>query len=71
MNTYVSATIFSCSDHQGGYAYGNQRCLRGGCLARFAETLLSLLHDNQDQAINLINCLKAKKFSRMRFGKLD
>lgn len=30
MNAYVSAAIFNCSDHQGGYAYGNQRYLRGG-----------------------------------------
>ena len=38
---------------QGRYAYGNQPYIGGWNLARFAETLLPLLHENQDQAVKL------------------
>ncbi|MCM3115796.1 YdiU family protein [Neobacillus sp. MER 74] len=53
MDTYDPATVFSSIDTQGRYAYGNQPYIAGWNLARFAETLLPLLHDNQEQAVNL------------------
>ncbi|KUO64302.1 MAG: hypothetical protein APF84_09700 [Gracilibacter sp. BRH_c7a] len=53
MDTYDPATVFSSIDHQGRYAYGNQPHIAGWNLARFAETLLPLLHVNQEQAIKL------------------
>lgn len=53
MDTYDPATVFSSIDTNGRYAYGNQPPIAAWNLARFAETLLPLLHDNQDQAINL------------------
>ncbi|HWQ43895.1 MAG TPA: YdiU family protein [Desulfosporosinus sp.] len=53
MDTYDPATVFSSIDVQGRYAYGNQPHIAGWNLARFAETLLPLLHVNQAQAVKL------------------
>ncbi|OAH58046.1 MULTISPECIES: protein adenylyltransferase SelO [Bacillaceae] len=53
MDTYDPATVFSSIDVQGRYAYGNQPMIAGWNLARFAETLLPLLHVNQEQAVKL------------------
>ena len=53
MDTYDPATVFSSIDSQGRYAYGNQPYIAGWNLARFAETLLPLLHENQEQAVKL------------------
>ncbi|HEY9577829.1 MAG TPA: protein adenylyltransferase SelO family protein, partial [Pseudobacillus sp.] len=38
---------------QGRYAYGNQPYIGGWNLARFAETLLPLLHEDEEQAVEL------------------
>ncbi|MFP5112213.1 protein adenylyltransferase SelO [Bacillaceae bacterium C204] len=53
MDTYDPATVFSSIDTQGRYAYGNQPYIAGWNLARFAETLLPLIHDNQEEAVKL------------------
>lgn len=53
MDTYDPATVFSSIDMQGRYAYGNQPYIAGWNLARFAEALLPLLHDNEEQAVEL------------------
>ncbi|MGI6225266.1 MAG: protein adenylyltransferase SelO [Peptococcales bacterium] len=53
MDTYDPATVFSSIDTHGRYAYGNQPGIAAWNLARFAETLLPLLHENQEQAIQL------------------
>lgn len=53
MDAYDPATVFSSIDRHGRYAYGNQPKIAVWNLARFAETLLPLLHDNQEQAIKL------------------
>ena len=53
MDVYDPATVFSSIDLQGRYAYGNQPHIAGWNLARFAETLLPLLHVSQGQAINM------------------
>ncbi|WP_310366268.1 protein adenylyltransferase SelO [Neobacillus drentensis] len=53
MDTYDPETVFSSIDTQGRYAYGNQPYIAGWNLARFAETLLPLIHDNQEQAVQL------------------
>lgn len=52
MDTYDLATVFSSIDTQGRYAYGNQPRIAGWNLARFAEALLPLLHDNEEEALN-------------------
>ncbi len=51
MDAYDPATVFSSIDQGGRYAYGNQPRIAQWNLARFAETLLPLLHDDQDAAI--------------------
>ncbi len=51
MDAYDPATVFSSIDHQGRYAYGNQPHIAHWNLTRFAESLVPLLHENQDQAI--------------------
>lgn len=53
MDAYDPATVFSSIDVQGRYAYGNQPGIAQWNLTRFAETLLPLLHDNEEQAIML------------------
>ncbi|MFD2131186.1 YdiU family protein [Pseudogracilibacillus auburnensis] len=53
MDSYDPATVFSSIDHGGRYAYGNQPVIANWNLTRFAETLLQLLHNDEDQAIKL------------------
>lgn len=53
MDTYDPKTVFSSIDEQGRYAYGNQPVMAAWNLARFAETLLPLLHENQEKAVKL------------------
>ena len=53
MDTYDPETVFSSIDRKGRYAYGNQPDIAGWNLARFAETLLPLLHDNQEESVKL------------------
>jgi len=53
MDSYDPATVFSSIDIHGRYAYGNQPSIAQWNLARFAETLLPLLHDNEDEAIKI------------------
>ena len=53
MDTYDPATVFSSIDRQGRYAYGNQPYMAGWNLARFAETLLPLLHSDEEQAVKM------------------
>ncbi len=53
MDAYDPKTVFSSIDTGGRYAYGNQAEIATWNLARFAETLLPLLHDNQKKAIEL------------------
>lgn len=53
MDAYDPATVFSSIDYQGRYAYGNQPYMAGWNLARLAETLLPLFHDDQEQAIKM------------------
>ena len=53
MDAYDPATVFSSIDHHGRYAFGNQPHIAQWNLARFAETLLPLLNDNQEKAVAL------------------
>lgn len=53
METFDPATVFSSIDHGGRYAYGNQPTVAAWNLARFAETLLPLLADDGEQAVEL------------------
>lgn len=53
MDAYDPATVFSSIDSEGRYAYGNQPLIGGWNLARFAETLLPLLHEEEDEAVKI------------------
>ena len=55
MDTYDPKTVFSSIDRNGRYAYENQPPIAAWNLARFAETLLPLLHDDEDRAIEIAN----------------
>jgi serine/tyrosine/threonine adenylyltransferase len=53
MDIYDPETVFSSIDVQGRYAYGNQPGIGGWNLSRFAESLLDLLHDNDEEAVKI------------------
>ena len=53
MEAFDPATVYSSIDEGGRYAYGNQPVVAQWNLARFAEALLPLLHDDQEQAVAL------------------
>lgn len=51
MNQYDPKTVFSSIDVNGRYAYGNQPGIGEWNLARFAEALLPLFHDDKEKAV--------------------
>lgn len=53
IDTYDPATVFSSIDRDGRYAYGNQPYIGGWNLSRFAETLLPLLHEGEEQSVKM------------------
>lgn len=53
MDEYDPKTVFSSIDHNGRYAYGNQPAIAQWNLARFAETLLTLIDPDTDKAVAL------------------
>ena len=53
MEAYDPDTVFSSIDFWGRYAYGNQPVVAGWNLARFAEALLPLLSENDEEAVAL------------------
>jgi uncharacterized protein YdiU (UPF0061 family) len=53
MESFDPATVFSSIDTGGRYAYGNQPVVAEWNLARFAESLLPLLADDQEAAVAL------------------
>lgn len=77
MDTYDQATVFSSIDVKGRYAYGNQPYIGVWNITRFAEALLPLLHENQEEAIimaegvlsDFAKIFKANWYDGMR-GKL-
>ncbi len=55
MDNYNEATVYSAIDHNGRYAYKNQPAIGQWNLARFAETLLPLLHEDEKEALRIAN----------------
>ena len=53
MDAYDPATVFSSIDRDGRYAYGNQPSIAQWNLTRLAETLLPLLHEDEDKATQM------------------
>ena len=50
LDTYDPDAVFSSIDHNGRYAYGNQPSVMQWNLTRFAEALLPLFDDREEQA---------------------
>jgi serine/tyrosine/threonine adenylyltransferase len=53
MDSFDPAAVFSSIDARGRYAYGNQPHAAAWNLARFAETLLPLIHADATRAVEL------------------
>lgn len=53
MDRYHPETVFSSIDRKGRYAYGNQPPIGAWNIARFAETLLPLIHEDTEKAIQI------------------
>ncbi|MBV1779268.1 YdiU family protein [Paeniglutamicibacter sp. ABSL32-1] len=53
MDVFDPATVYSSIDETGRYAYGNQPLVAQWNLARLAESLLPLFHEDQEQAVAL------------------
>jgi len=53
MDVYHPTTVFSSIDTHGRYSYENQPKMAAWNLARFAETLLPFLHDDENKAVRL------------------
>jgi uncharacterized protein YdiU (UPF0061 family) len=53
MDAFDPAAVYSSIDEGGRYAYRNQPLVAEWNLARLAESLLPLLHDDQEQAVEL------------------
>ena len=53
MDTYNPRTVFSSIDYMGRYAYGNQPNIGIWNLARFAESLIPILDENEEKAIGI------------------
>ncbi len=51
MNAYNPKTVFSSIDRHGRYAFGNQPSILHWNLTRWLESLLPLLHSNEEMAI--------------------
>ena len=53
LDAFDPTAVFSSIDHQGRYAYANQPVIAEWNLARFGESLLPLLAEDQDHAVEL------------------
>jgi uncharacterized protein YdiU (UPF0061 family) len=60
LDAYDPATVFSSIDRHGRYAYGNQPQIGLWDLTRFAETLLPLLADEPEPAIEIAKDVLAR-----------
>jgi len=65
MNSYHRDTVFSSIDQNGRYAFGEQMTIMQWNMTRLAETLLPLLSDDQDEAIEKIEPLLSKFHQRL------
>lgn len=53
MNSYDPSTVFSSIDRNGRYAYGNQPNIGAWNLARLADALLPLIHENREEGVRI------------------
>lgn len=55
MDLYNPKTVFSSIDQFGRYSFENQKNIGGWNIARFAETLIPLVDNNEEVSLGLIN----------------
>lgn len=60
MDAYDPGTVFSSIDRHGRYAYGNQPRIAQWNLARLAEAMLPLFHEDEEKAAESANGLISK-----------
>ena len=53
MNSYDEKTVYSSIDKQGRYAFGNQANIIKWNIVKFAEALLPLIHENEEESIRI------------------
>ena len=77
MNTYNPKTVYSSIDRNGRYAFGNQSTIAHWNLTVFASTLLPLISDDKEKAIQLAQDILnkfheeySKKWYQMMFEKI-
>ena len=77
MNMYNPKTVYSSIDRNGRYAFGNQSTIAHWNLTVFASTLLPLISDDKEKAIQLAKDILnkfpdeySKKWYQMMFKKL-
>lgn len=66
MDAYHPETVFSSIDREGRYAYANQPPIAQWNLARLAEAMLPLFHENEKQAVEIANGLIPKFETRFK-----
>ncbi len=64
INTYNPMTVYSSIDHNGRYAFGNQPKMIKWNILRFAESLLPIIHINEEKAVQLAESV-IKKFDEI------
>ena len=67
MDAYDPKTVFSSIDTAGRYAYGRQAAIARWNLARLAEAMLPVLHEDQKTAVDMANEALGKFEGRFRF----
>ncbi len=67
MDEYDPKTVFSSIDRAGRYAYGKQAAIARWNLARLAEAMLPVMHEDQKTAVDLANEALGKFEGRFRF----
>ncbi len=68
MNTYNPDTVFSSIDRNGRYSFGNQPNIAHWNLAVFANTLIPIISNNENKAIERIK-ERLDKFSSLFYNK--
>jgi uncharacterized protein YdiU (UPF0061 family) len=71
MDVYDPATVFSSIDSGGRYAYGNQPSIAQWNLARLAEAMLPLLHEDQNVAVERATASLERFATRFEASWLD
>lgn len=66
LDVYNPNTVFSSIDQNGRYRFKNQPAIAGWNLTRFAECLIPLIHEEEEQAIDRLESI-LKKYERFYY----